>query len=179
VAAQPVKCIAVVGAESTGKTSLIQALAQQVPSLVVPESLRDFVDRTGRTPTQDEQSLIMQSQIDVELLARQQAISAGSGLVLCDASALMTAVYSDFYFGDQTLYSAALAHHQIFAMTLFCQPDLSWVADPGQRDGTTAQQAVHALLVERLPATEAPVVPIVGEGDSRVRLALRAIAALH
>jgi nicotinamide riboside kinase len=179
VAARSVKCIAVVGAESTGKTSLIQALAQQVPSLVVPESLRDFVDRTGRTPTQDEQILIMQSQIDTELLAKQQASDMGPEVVWCDTSAIMTAVYSEFYFGDESLYPAALAHHQMFAMTLFCQPDVSWVADPGQRDGPEARAAIHALLAERLQSVLAPVVPIVGEGDSRVRLALRAIAALH
>jgi nicotinamide riboside kinase len=169
----------VVGAESTGKTSLIQALAQQVSSVVVPESLREFVDRTGRTPTQDEQISIMQAQMDAERLAQDQLMHGGSGLVLCDASALMTAVYSDFYFGDQSLYSTALAHHQMFAMTLFCQPDLPWVADSGQRDGAMARQAVHERLVARLQSIEGLVVPIVGSGDSRVRLALRAIAALN
>lgn len=179
MAARSVKCIAVVGAESTGKTSLIQALAQQVPSLVVPESLRDFVDRTGRPPTQDEQILIMQSQIDAERLAKQQASDMGPEVIWCDTSAIMTAVYSEFYFGDESLYPAALAHHQMFAMTLFCQPDVSWVADPGQRDGPEARAAIHALLAERLQSVLSPVVPIVGEGDSRVRLALRAIAALH
>ena len=179
MAAQSVKCIAVVGAESTGKTSLIQSLAQTTSSLVVPERLRDFVDRTGRPPTQDEQILIMKAQMDTELLARQQAINAGTGLVWCDTSAIMTAVYSEFYFGDESLYPEALAHHQMFSMTLFCQPDLSWVSDLGQRDGPEARAAIHALLVERLQAIDAPVVPIVGEGDSRVRLALRAIAALH
>ena len=78
MAAQSVKCIAVVGAESTGKTSLIQSLAQTTSSLVVPERLRDFVDRTGRPPTQDEQILIMKAQMDTELLARQQAINSVS-----------------------------------------------------------------------------------------------------
>jgi hypothetical protein len=53
------------------------------------------------------------------------------------------------------------------------------VADTGQRDGPDVQQAVHDLLVRRLQGLSGPVVPIVGAGDSRVRLALRAMAALH
>ena len=179
MASQLVQRIAVVGAESTGKTSLVQALSEQVGAVVVPEHLRQFVEQLGRVPTQSEQTPLMQEQIRAEEAAVNRAASLGHPFVLCDSSAIMTAVYSEFYFGDEALYGPALTYHQQVSLTLFCQPDLPWVADTGQRDGPEVQAAVHELLVRRLRGLCGPVVPIVGAGDSRVRLALRAIAALH
>ncbi len=179
MAAQLVRRIAVVGAESTGKTSLVQALSEQVSAVVVPEQLRQFVEQHGRVPTQSEQTPLMQAQIRAEEAAVEQAARLGYRFVLCDSSAVMTAVYSEFYFADESLYSMARSHHDEMALTLFCQPDLPWVADPDQRDGPAVRQAVHELLARRLDWISTPLVPIVGAGDSRVRLALRALAALH
>ncbi len=179
MASQLVRRIAVVGAESTGKTSLVQALSEQVGAVVVPEYLRQFVEQHGRVPTQDEQAPLMQEQIRAEQTAVDQAASMGHRFVLCDSSAIMTAVYSEFYFADESLYSLARSHHDEMALTLFCQPDLPWVADPGQRDGPDIQRTVHECLVDWLGDLDGPLVPIVGAGDSRVRLALRVIAALH
>jgi nicotinamide riboside kinase len=179
MASQLVKRVVVVGAESTGKTSLVQALAEQTDAVVVLEELRRFVTEHGRVPSRQEQQSVMVAQIAAEQAAEQQALTQGAGLVLCDCSAIMTAVYSEFYYGDDSLYAQALGHHQQVAMTLFCQPDLPWVADPGQRDGKPAREAVHALLSRRLASIDTAVVPIVGAGDGRVRLALRALTALH
>ncbi len=179
MASQLVRRIAVVGAESTGKTSLVQALSEQVSAVVVPEQLRQFVEQHGRAPTQSEQTPLMQEQIRAEEAAVEQAASLGYRFVLCDSSAIMTAVYSHVYFGDRTLYDSALAYHRTMDLTLFCQPDLPWVADPGQRDGPDIQRTVHECLVDWLGDLDGPLVPIVGAGDSRVRLALRAMAALH
>lgn len=179
MASQLVKRVVVVGAESTGKTSLVQALAEQTDAVVVLEELRRFVTEHGRVPSRQEQQSVMVAQIAAEQAAEQQALTQGAGLVLCDCSAIMTAVYSEFYYDDDSLYAQALGHHQQVAMTLFCQPDLPWVADPGQRDGADVQHAVHDLLVRRLHGLSSPVVPIVGAGDTRVRLALRALTALH
>lgn len=179
MASQRVKRVVVVGAESTGKTSLVQALAEQTDAVVVLEQLRVFVTEHGRVPSREEQRSVMLAQIAAEQAAERQALAQGSGWVLCDCSAIMTAVYSEFYYDDDSLYAQALDHHQQVAMTLFCQPDLPWMSDPGQRDGTTAREAVHALLSQRLASIDSPMVPIVGAGDSRVRLALRALTALH
>ncbi|MFM1788361.1 MAG: hypothetical protein RLZZ166_828, partial [Pseudomonadota bacterium] len=112
--------IAVVGAESTGKTSLVEALSEKVSAVVVPEQLRQFVEQHGRVPTQSEQTPLMQEQIRAEEAAVEQAARLGYRFALCDSSAVMTAVYSHVYFGDRTLYDAALAYHRTMDLTLFC-----------------------------------------------------------
>jgi nicotinamide riboside kinase len=50
-----VRRIAVLGAESSGKSTLCQALAQRYDTLWVPEYLREFVDTQGRVPFESDQ----------------------------------------------------------------------------------------------------------------------------
>lgn len=140
--------VAVVGAESTGKTTLCQALARTMGGLTFAEPLRQWVLHQGRAPTQDEQAqvLVMQRQAEAEATARAQ--STGLRWVFCDSSPLVTAAYSQYYFNDVSLFEDALSHHQsCYTATLFCTPDgVPWTPDPGQRDGPDAREHVHLLL---------------------------------
>ena len=60
--------IAVLGAESTGKTTLARSLADELARRTglraawVPETLREWCDRTGRTPAAHEQADIAAEQ---------------------------------------------------------------------------------------------------------------------
>lgn len=167
--------IALLGAESTGKSSLALALARElvlagVDAAVVPEALRSFCDAHGRTPRADEQTALAQTQTaHIAAAARTHAV------VLADTTALMTAVYSDIYFGDASLYPAALEAHRTAHLTLLTATDLPWVADGIQRDGPAMRAAVDARVrdVLRDHAVEFSVVS--GEGSRRTQAALRAV----
>ncbi|HEX3140091.1 MAG TPA: ATP-binding protein, partial [Rhizobacter sp.] len=95
------RVIAIVGAESTGKTTLTQQLAQSLRNqghtvAWVGEYLREFCERNARTPQAHEQQAIADEQ------ARRIAEAASShDLVVADTTALMIAVYSDMLFDDQ------------------------------------------------------------------------------
>ncbi len=95
--------IAIVGAESTGKTVLAQALAQRLRASTglrcgwVGEWLRVWCEREGRTPQPHEQAAIARQQH-----ALIDAGAAGHDVLVCDTTALMTAVYSDLLFGDRS-----------------------------------------------------------------------------
>ena len=97
--AQPVK-IAVLGAECTGKSSLVAALQAHwqgrcAKVVVAHEVLRQWCDQHGRTPLADEQNAIAQAQA---ALAEQ---AADGDYLIADTSPLMTAIYSDVLFQDQ------------------------------------------------------------------------------
>jgi nicotinamide riboside kinase len=148
LAPSKVNLVAVVGAESTGKTTLCQALARTMGGLTFAEPLRQWVLHQGRAPTQDEQAqvLVMQRQAEAEATARAQ--STGLRWVFCDSSPLVTAAYSQYYFNDVSLFEDALSHHQsCYTATLFCTPDgVPWTPDPGQRDGPDARERVNLLI---------------------------------
>ncbi len=169
--------IAVMGAESTGKSTLCAQLARACSGLYVPEYLRTFCELKGRVPRADEQHAMMQHQIDNERIAREAARRLLLPYVFCDSTPLTTVLYSDMLFNDTSLYDEAVAHHRQFATTLFLQPDIGWKAD-GVRDGAHVQGPVTALVRARLDRYALPYVEFGGAGQARLQAALRVLSTL-
>ena len=177
MSSQP-KRICLIGAESTGKTTLAQALAAHFNCPWVPEYLREFCESRRRTPTRDEQSLIVETQVIHESAALINAQVTNAPYVFCDTAPLLTAIYSEFVFGDQSLFPRARALQTRYALTLVLEPDIAWVADE-QRDGAHVRQPITEMIAKELAALTVPTAKICGHGDARFSSALRAIKALH
>ncbi len=163
--------IAIVGAESTGKTSLAAELAGVFRSRgkavhATHEVLREWCLARGRTPHLHEQFCIALSQVREELLA------APGDIVIADTSPLMTAVYSELIFEDQSLFAMAEAHQRTYSLTLLLANDLPWEADGLLRDGPHVRQPAHALLRAALRRVEAPFAEVAGAGPARLACAL-------
>ena len=167
--------ICLIGPESTGKTTLAQQLAHAFRGCWVPERLRLFCDTHGRTPTQEEQTTLMELQAQDEFAAQQRPNHGQGPLVFCDTAPLLTAVYSEFVFGDTALYPRARALHARYATTLLLEPDLPWVPDGLQRDGPHVQQPIYARIEQELAAMEAPYFPVSGTGLQRFKAAEMAL----
>ena len=171
--------IAIVGAESTGKTVLAQSLAARLAQLSglrcswVPEHLRAWCDTHGRTPRPDEQAGIADAQQAMIDLA-----SAEHDVVVCDTTPLMTAVYSDCLFDDRSLVPMAIERQRGCAISLLSALDLDWRPDGLQRDGPQVQVPVDRLIRNLLIAHRLPWALVAGQGSARLETALDAIAPL-
>ena len=171
--------IAIVGAESTGKTQLAQRLAEQIQELTglrtcnVSEWLREWCEQAGRTPRADEQMAIARQQH-----ALIDAAAAEHDVVVCDTTAVMTAVYSAMLFNDDSLQEFALAEHRRIDITLLTALDLPWVADGLQRDGPHVREPVDTRVRALLHSGALPWTLISGVGQSRVESALAAVMPL-
>jgi nicotinamide riboside kinase len=167
--------VAVLGAESTGKTTLAAEIgaalaARGLRVAVVGEALREFCDANARTPRRDEQAAIAALQSE-----RIEAAAASAGIVVADTSALMIAVYSDLVFADRSLYANAILAQRRCDLTLVTALDLPWRADGLQRDGAHVRAPVDALLRAALADASIAFTTISGVGECRVEAALRAI----
>ncbi len=171
--------VAIVGAESTGKTALAAALAERVRAETglacawVPEHLRAWCEREGRTPQRHEQPAIAAAQRDAI-----EAAAAAHAVVLADTTPLMTAVYSRIVFGDDSLVGPAAGWQRRCALTLLTALDLPWVADGLQRDGPHVREPVDALIREALIGHALPWSLVAGAGEARIENALDALAPL-
>ena len=168
--------VAVLGAESTGKTTLTHALALALrargrAAVVVGEYLREFCDAHGRTPRADEQSGIA-----AEQWRRIEASARGGAIVVADTTPLMIAVYSELVFGDRSLYDAALRLQRACVCTLLTGLDLPWRPDGLQRDGPHVRAPVDTLLRDALERAALPHAVVYGEGEARTAAALAAVA---
>lgn len=171
---KPLK-IALLGAESTGKTELTQQLEAHFKASgksvgLVPEYLREWCITHARTPRPQEQLSIATEQarrID------EAALNVGGlNIVIADTTPLMIAIYSDLLFDDRSLYDMALAHQRTFDLTLLTGLDLPWVADGLQRDGPHVREPVDALIRAALLRGNINYQVVYGAGTSRLENAL-------
>ena len=167
--------IGLLGAESTGKTTLASQLQAALAEpgrrvVMVNEYLREFCDERGRTPVQAEQAGIAEEQ------ARRIGLAAADAdIVIADTTALMIAVYSETVFNDRSLYDTALASHRRCDLTLLTALDLPWEADGLQRDGPHVREPVDALIRSALIGAKLPFAVVAGTGDKRLQAALLAV----
>lgn len=171
--------LALVGAESTGKSTLAQALHLALAEHTglattwVPEYLREWFDAAGRTPHQDEQQAIADEQA-----RRIEESARNHDIVVCDTTPLMTAVYHRHVFGDRSLDDSALRWHKAHCdLTLLTALDLPWVAD-APREGPHVQGPVDAMLRDLLLGHGLPFALVSGHGEQRLASALDAVTPL-
>jgi HTH-type transcriptional repressor of NAD biosynthesis genes len=168
--AQPLK-IAVLGAECSGKSSLVTALqahwqARGAIVVVAQEILRQWCDQHKRTPLAHEQKAIAQAQAE---LAEN---TTDADYLIADTSPLMTAIYSDVLFQDPSLYPFALSHQRIYQHTLVAGLDLPWQADGILRDGPAMRERIDARLREVLQREGLAFSMVYGQGPQRLAGAL-------
>jgi nicotinamide riboside kinase len=169
-----VPTIAVLGGECSGKTTLAADLGGALDALVISEELRAFVDRHGRTPLQAEQAGIMAAQRAAIELAQE---SDADRWIISDPAPAMTAIYSQMYFDDDSLWQQARTDLAAMDYVFWCDIDLPWIADGLHRDGPHMRRAAHRaiadLVVGLRTARNQPVSELSGPRSERADHALR------
>lgn len=169
--------IALLGAESTGKSRLAHDLAQHLsasghPAVAVPEVLREWCTAAGRAPRPEEQLAIAQEQE-----RRVDAAAAAGGIAIADTTALMVAIYAGMLYEDGELLRFALQRQRGYALTLLTGLDLPWVDDGLHRDAAQPREDVDALLRTLLQRAGIPFQVVYGSGTARSGSALAALRA--
>ena len=173
--------VAIVGAESTGKSVLAHELATALASefglrtRVVDEWLRDWCELHGRTPRADEQMAIAREH--ARRIA-EAAAQADVDVLLCDTTPLMVAVYSDLLFDDRALEPVARDCQRTMDATLLTSLDLPWIADGHMRDGPHVRAPVDARVRARLADWGTAWSLVSGAGPARVGCAVDALRPL-
>jgi nicotinamide riboside kinase len=167
--------IALLGAESTGKTQLAGELASRLQAkglraVAVPEALRRWCVEAGRAPRPEEQLAIAREQE-----AAVDAAAQDADIVIADTTALMVAIYAAMLYEDGELLRFALERQQGYDATLVTGLDLPWVPDGLQRDAAHDRAPVDALVRELLQRAGVRYQVVYGSGPQRAAAALSAI----
>jgi len=155
--------VTLLGGESSGKTTLAQALqpllqAQGLACTLVSEQLRSWCEARAQTDA-------------IETAAH----SAETQVVLADTTELVIAAYSELYFADRSLWPAAIEQQRRYSLTLLMGLDLPWVPDGLFRDGPAVRAATDTVLRRELQAAGIPFQTLYGPLALRAQQALRAI----
>lgn len=164
--------VAILGAESSGKSTLAEALARRYQTVWVPEFLREFVVTRQRVPVESEQYLIARTQVERE----READTRAATYLFCDTSPLMTVLYSRSCFGEADAALEALCARHVYDFTLVTAPDFPWVADGIQRESDAVRQRIHQELMADLRQRGIAYTLLAGALESRLEQAAKVLA---
>lgn len=124
------KRIAIVGGESTGKSTLAQHLAGQLGCLWVPEYARHYLEQTG--PVYDKRAVedMARGQLILEDALAVQAASLGHEWLVCDTTLLVIEVWMQHSYQHVPTWIEETNRTRNYHTTLLCAPDLPWEYDP-------------------------------------------------
>ncbi len=170
--------VALLGGESTGKSTLAAALRtalrdKGVAAALVPEHLRTWCEARGRAPLQAEQAMVAAEQ-KAQINAAVCSIPPVR-VVIADTTPLVIAAYSDLYFQDTSLYPAALAWQQQARLNLLMGLDVPWVPDGLFRDSPQLRERTDEVLRTQMQAAALPFHAVYGLGPARLKAALRIV----
>lgn len=117
--------ISVVGGESTGKSSLVAALARHYDTAYVPEFARDYLTIHGSEYTAEQAPILAKGQMDREL----EYESLADRVMFCDTDAMTTMLWSEFYFGRAVPEIVELAKAHAHDLYVLCADELAWEDD--------------------------------------------------
>jgi NadR type nicotinamide-nucleotide adenylyltransferase len=170
----PVRRLALLGGESTGKTTLARALAEQLHTAWVPEYGRQRWEELRETLSVEELVAVARRQIEWEEQAAAFIDTPGSWLI-CDTSPLTTLQYCLHDHGQAPPALHEMARRSYDAVVL-CEADFDFVQDGCRRDDSF-RQAQQAWTLARLDEMGVACLRAQGSLAERVALVLRTLDA--
>ena len=152
------------GGESSGKSTLAEALARAFGSVHAPEFGREWWVEKGGNLEFDDLLFIARRQVDRERRLAEQA----NRYLFCDTSPLTTLFYCLDQFGKSSEELVALAE-RTYALTVLCAPDFEFVQD-GTRREPEFRLRQHDWYVRQLRQRGIPCIEVHGSverGPSR------------
>ena len=155
--------VAILGTESTGKTTLAQQLAETFDTTWVPEYGREYCEgRDALELTSDDLDAIARGQI----LAEESAARSANRVLICDTDVRTTATWSDIILGTRSAWLSQAAAADDYSHALLLYADVPWV-DDGMRV-LRDQRTRHTNLLEgELQATHQSFTRIQGPFEQR------------
>lgn len=162
--------IAIVGPESTGKTTLADQLAEHFGGTVVPESAREFLTARGGHYQPNDLITIAENQLEIE----SRAIATSDDLIFCDTDIVVVLIWYQYKYGKRSAELEDLFNAQPERKYLLTYPDLPWRSDP-LRENPNDQMEIFDLYERELKSRDLPYVIIRGKGPGRSDNAVAAV----
>lgn len=166
----PVKKVAIIGPECTGKSDLSSYLAERFQTEWVPEYARGFIDNLVRPYTENDLITIAHGQMRIE----DQFARSAKDVLICDTNLYVIKVWSMFKFGrcsQEILDSIATRQYDLYLLTYI---DIPWESDP-QREHPNQREELYSIYLNEMKSQGVPFVEIKGDRETRRKTATEAI----
>jgi NadR type nicotinamide-nucleotide adenylyltransferase len=169
------KRICVIGVESSGKTTLAQALAQYYQTVWVPEYGRWYWEGRRYTPCAEQWDTYEFVQIAKGQAGWEDDLAMRANrLLICDTDSLATHVWHRRYMGTYSRVVEQVADARHYDLYILTAPDFAFVQD-GTRDGEHIRLEMHQWFIQVLNQKGKQYITVEGSHQARMGAAIAAI----
>ena len=179
--------IAVIGPESTGKSTLCSLLSRHFTAYWCPEFAREYLLTHGKHYVYEDLLTIAKGQVEMEeeYIKRvdeerqQPGNPISSPLLFLDTDMYVMKVWSEYVFGKCNQFILDEIASRQYDLYLLCNTDVPWVKDelreyPDDEQRKELYQIYKDILINQ----QTPWVEIKGNYDERLQLAVNAVERL-
>lgn len=180
-----VKRVVLIGAESTGKTTLAAALAKRYETNWVPEYGREHWEAKVAGLSVEAMVNAPPAWTDKEFVTiatgqqrrENEAARSANRVLFCDTNAFATGTWHERYRGRRDARVDAIGSRDRVDLYLLTSPDIPFVQD-GVRDGEAIRDWMDHRFAEQLATLPVPTVRLSGSHEARLATATQAIDQL-
>lgn len=175
--------VVLIGAESTGKTTLCIELARHYDTVWVAEYGREnWEEKLAVRAVKDGDIPFWTDEDFIHIAEEQQrreneAASRANRLLICDTNAFATATWYERYSGKRHPQVDVIGNADKVDLYLIPTPEVPFMQD-GVRDGEKIRGWMHDRFVELIEKSGVPYTLITGPWEGRIEQAITAIDAL-
>ena len=172
---QKPKRIAIVGPESTGKSTLAEKLAKHFAEPWVPEVAREYLEKLDRPYAYEDLHQIGRQQMQLE----DKLAGEAKSYLFCDTDLRVIQVWSQHRYGKVDPWVLEELARRTYDLILLCATDLPWKADPlREHPDLEMRQQFFEIYQQLSQASGFPWVLISGDTAQRLSTAIEAVGSL-
>ena len=165
-----IKKIITTGPESTGKSTLMQELANYYQTQYVPEFARTYIECLKRPYREDDLIKIARRQYDLELFFLKKS----NQYLCCDTSMLVLKIWSEYRFGKCHPWIEEQFQKEN-GLFILCGTDVPWEFDL-QRENSNEREDLYQLYRNALINYGKNYVEVIGSQDVRLEAVINLLS---
>jgi nicotinamide riboside kinase len=168
------KKIALIGPESSGKTSLCLALSKHFSCHWVPEMARTWLEKNGPSYSSEDVEEMARLQVQEEARLEGEARKKNHPYLFCDTNLIVIKIWMEIRFGHCPDWILQEIEKADYALQLLMKPDIGWIPDP-LREHPNEQAWIFDRYENELLSSKHNWKTISGSGETRIQNALAAL----
>lgn len=165
--------ISLTGPESSGKSTLVKALASHYNCPFTVEFSREYLTQRNGKYDQNDLIAILNGQLELE----NKAGGNEAPFLFCDSDPLVIWIWTKVKFGtvDPIIESAWKEH--LYDLYILVYPDLPWEYDP-LRENENDRDLLFSMYEEKLKTEKRPYIIVKGSHKNRLSQAISSLNEL-
>jgi NadR type nicotinamide-nucleotide adenylyltransferase len=162
------KIVVITGAESTGKSTLTEALANYFNVPFIPEIAREYVEHLHERYTYTDVEKIAQKQVE----QLNQLKNTNHPFIFVDTWLIITKIWFEVVFKKTPDWFESEFRKTKIDLFLVCDTDLPWIADSIRENGGEKREILQNKYIETIREYNFKYEVVNGKGEERIKNAL-------